>query len=144
MTDEEHHRRLERLYEGAPVSRLHSMRLTVSDGRAEVRMTARPEFLHAAGGVHGMFYFRALDDAAFFAANSRVRDAVLLTVSFTVHFARPLADGEMTAVGRLLHEGGRIFHAAADLVDGGGRPLGHGSGVFARSAIPLDERVGYR
>jgi acyl-coenzyme A thioesterase PaaI-like protein len=88
-------------------------------------------------------YFRALDDAAFFAVNSRVREVLVLTVSFTVHFARPVASGELRAVGRLLHGSGRLFLAEADLLDGAGTFLGHGSGVFTRSAIPLDPSIGY-
>jgi acyl-coenzyme A thioesterase PaaI-like protein len=67
----------------------------------------------------------------------------LLTVSFTVHFARPVTSGKVRAVGRLLHGSGRLFLAEADLFDGGGKLLGRGSGVFTRSAIPLDPSIGY-
>jgi uncharacterized protein (TIGR00369 family) len=103
----------------------------------------RPEFLHAAQAVHGSVYFRVLDDAAFFAVNSRVPDVFVLTVSFTVHFARPVSQGELRAVGRVLHGGGRLFLAESDLRDADGQLLGHGSGVFSRSSIALDPSVGY-
>jgi uncharacterized protein (TIGR00369 family) len=143
MTDAEHHRKLERLYAAAPVSRWYGATIAVADGRAEVRLATRPEFYHAAHAVHGSVYFRALDDAAFFAVNSRVREVLVLTVSFTVHFARPVTSGELRAIGRLLHGGGRLFLAEADLLDSAGNLLGRGSGVFARSAIALDESIGY-
>ena len=143
MTDAEHHRKLERLYAAAPVSQWYGATIAVADGRAEVRLATRPEFHHAAHAVHGSVYFRALDDAAFFAVNSRVRDVLVLTVSFTVHFARPVTSGELRAVGRLLHGSGRLFLAEADLVDSAGRLLGHGSGVFTRSAVSLDPSIGY-
>jgi uncharacterized protein (TIGR00369 family) len=139
----EHYRKLERAYENAPVSRWYGVRAEISDGRAEVRVTARPEFLHAAGAVHGSVYFRLLDDAAFFAVNSRVEDVLVLTVSFTVHFARPVQHGELRAVGRALHGGGRLFLAESELVNAAGELLGHGSGVFSRSSIPLSAEVGY-
>jgi len=143
MTDDEHHRKLERMYEAAPVSRWYGARITIADGRAEVRIAVRPEFLHAASAVHGSVYFRALDDAAFFAANSRVRDVFVLTVSYTVHFARPVTNGELRAVGRVLHASGRLFLAEAELLDGEGQLLGRGSGVFTRSSIALDPAIGY-
>jgi uncharacterized protein (TIGR00369 family) len=143
MTDAEHYRKLERLYAAAPVSQWYGATILIGDGRAEVRLATRPEFYHAAHAVHGSVYFRALDDAAFFAVNSRVREVLVLTVSFTVHFARPVTSGEMLAVGRLLHGGGRLFLAEADLLDGAGQLLGHGSGVFARSAVSLDPSIGY-
>ena len=143
MTDAEHHRKLERLYANAPVSQWYGATIAIADGQAEVRLAIRPEFYHAAHAVHGSVYFRALDDAAFFAVNSRVRDVLVLTVSFTVHFARPVTSGEVRAVGRLLHGRGRLFLAEADLFDSGGKLLGRGSGVFTRSAIPLDPSIGY-
>jgi uncharacterized protein (TIGR00369 family) len=143
IPETEHHRRLERLYASAPITRWFGTRLEVGDGEADVRLTVRPEFLHAAHAMHGSVYFRMLDDAAFFAANSRVREVFVLTVSFTVQFARPVAAGDLRASGRVRHGGGRLSLADSDLFDADGRLLAHGSGVFARSAIPLDERVGY-
>lgn len=143
MTDSEHHRKLERLYVSAAITRWYGATIAISDGRAEVRIPVRPEFQHAARAVHGSVYFRALDDAAFFAANSRVRDVLVLTVSFTVHFARPVSRGELRAAGSVIHGGGRLFLAEADLFDDAGDLLGHGSGVFAKSGIRLDPSVGY-
>ena len=143
MTDAEHYRKLERLYTAAPVSQWYGVTIAIADGQAEVRLATRPEFYHAAHAVHGSVYFRVLDDAAFFAVNSRVREVFVLTVSFTVHFARPVTSGELRATGRLLHGSGRLFLAESDLVDSAGNLLGHGSGVFTRSSIALDATVGY-
>ena len=144
MTDAEHHRKLERLYESAPVSQWFGTRISITDGQSEVRLTIRPEFFHSAQAVHGSVYFRVLDDAAFFAVNSRVREVFMLTVSFTVHLARPVTSGELRAVGRVLNGGGRLFFAAADLMDDQGQLVGHGSGVFTRSSIALDPGIGYQ
>ena len=94
--------------------------------------------------MHGSVYFRALDDAAFFAANSRVRDVLVLTVSFSLHFTNPVSDGELLAHGRLVHESGRLFVAESELRDREGRLLAKGSGTFTRSRIPLDAEIGYR
>lgn len=143
LPDVEHFRRLERMYASAPVTRWFGTRLHIGDGETEVRLAVRPEFFHAAHAVHGSVYFPMLDDAAFFAANSRVREVFVLTVSFTVQLARPVTEGEMCARGRVRHGGGRLFLAESDLFDAAERFLGHGTGVFARSTIPLDEKVGY-
>jgi len=51
--------------------------------------------------------------------------------------------GELRAVGRLLHGSGRLFLAEAELFDSRGQLLARGSGVFTRSAIALDPRIGY-
>jgi uncharacterized protein (TIGR00369 family) len=131
------------MYTAAPISRWYGISIAVADGAAEVRLPVRPEFYHAANAVHGSVYFRALDDAAFFAANSRVREVLVLTVSFTIQFARPIMNGEMRAVGRIVHESGRLFMAESDLFDDAGKLLGRGSGVFTRSSIALDASIGY-
>jgi uncharacterized protein (TIGR00369 family) len=141
--DAEHCRRLEHLYGAAPVTRWYGAAIRIEDGRAEVRLTVRPDFHHAAHAVHGSVYFRLLDDAAFFAVNSRVTDVLVLTVSFTTHFVRPVAAGELRATGRVVHGGGRLFLAESQLVDEAGQLLGQGSGLFTRSSIPLDPAIGY-
>ncbi len=143
MSDAEHYRKLERMYAAAPISKWYGATIAIAESQAEVRLATRPEFDHAAHAVHGSVYFRALDDAAFFAVNSRVREVLVLTVSFTVHFARPVKSGELRAVGRMLHGSGRLFLAEAELLDGEGQLLGRGSGVFTRSAIALEPGIGY-
>ena len=143
MTDSDHHRKLERMYNAAPISRWQGATIEIGDGQSEVRILVRPEFYHSGNAVHGSMYFRALDDAAFFAANSRVRDVFVLTVSFTVHLTRPVTSGELRSKGRLLHASGRLFLAESTLVDAQGEMLGQGSGVFTRSSIALDESIGY-
>jgi uncharacterized protein (TIGR00369 family) len=143
MIDAEHHRSLSAFMQPRQSRSGTGTRILISDGQAEVRLPTRSEFHHAAQAVYGSVYFRALDDAAFFAVNSRVREVLVLTVSFTVHFVRPVAIGELRAVGRLLHGGGRLFFAESDLRNDSGELLAHGSGVFTRSAISLDPSIGY-
>jgi len=141
--DAEHYRKLERLYAYAPVTQWYGATIRVDDGTAEVEIAIRPEFHHAAHAVHGSVYFRALDDAAFFAANSKVSDAFVLTVSFSIHFLRPVKDGVLRARGRVVGGGARLFTAESHLFDGAGTLLAQGSGVFTRSSIPPDASVGY-
>lgn len=141
---EEHFRKLEHLYRVAPVSLWYGASIRVRDGEAEVSIPVRPEFFHAAHAVHGSVYFRALDDAAFFAVNSRVRDVVVVTVGFSVHFTDRVSEGELHAHGRLVHESGRLFVAESELRDREGRLLAKGSGTFTRTRIPLDADIGYR
>src|SRR6185436_14124985 len=72
--DEEHFRKLERMYDAAPINQYFRPVLTVGDALAEVAIVVRPDFFHAANAVHGSIYFKAMDDAAFFAVNSIVHD----------------------------------------------------------------------
>jgi uncharacterized protein (TIGR00369 family) len=143
VAEENHHRKLEHLYAAAPITRWYGASISISDGEASVSISVRPEFFHAANAVHGSVYFRALDDAAFFAANSRVTDVLVLTVSFNLYFTAPVREGEINALGRLVHESGRLLVAESELRDHAGKLLAKGSGTFTRSRIPLTEDIGY-
>ncbi|HEY0591398.1 MAG TPA: PaaI family thioesterase [Thermoanaerobaculia bacterium] len=106
-TAEQHWRKLERLYLGAPTNAYYKPAIRVGDRTAEISIEVRPDFHHAAGAVHGSVYFKLLDDAGFFAANSIVPEVFVLTSSFTVHLLRPVASGRLTAVGEVLNAGAR-------------------------------------
>jgi uncharacterized protein (TIGR00369 family) len=143
LSPEEHHRRLERMYASAPVNVYFSPSMQVSEGRADVTIKVRPDFFHAAKAVHGLVYFKLLDDAAFFAVSSLVRDVFVLTVSFNIYMTRPVSAGELHASGRVVHRARRLFIAESELMNGEGQEIARGSGVFMRSTIALSPEVGY-
>ncbi len=143
MTNEEHYRKLERLYASAPVNEYYAPTMRISEGQAEVTIPVRPHLFHAAGAVHGVVYFKALDDAAFFAVNSLVEDVFVLTASFNVYLTRPISEGEMKATGRVVYGSRRLFVGESVLVDANGQEIARGSGTFMPSSIRLSPEVGY-
>ncbi|GIX20880.1 MAG: hypothetical protein KatS3mg120_2556 [Erythrobacter sp.] len=141
---EEHFRALERLYAAAPINRKFASRLTIpGEGLARLTFTVTPEDYHAAGAAHGTIYFKMLDDAAFYAANTLVTDRFLLTTSFNLLFTRPVRAGTVTAEGRWVNGRRRVFVAEARLIDASGEEIGRGTGTFMRSRIPLSGLAGY-
>ena len=138
-----HWRRLERLYRGAPVNEYFQPTIAIRDGEADIGIVVRPDFYHAANAIHGVVYFKLIDDAAFFAVASRVADVFVLTAQLTVNFAKPVTSGRLTAYGKVTSEEGRRFNAEASIVDESGVVVGSGSGVFVRSKIPLAGIRGY-
>jgi uncharacterized protein (TIGR00369 family) len=141
---EEHFRKLERTYRHAPINEFYAPVLTVSAGAAELAFDVQPKMHHAAHAAHGSVYFKALDDAAFFAANSLVEDVFVLTTSFTIYMMRPVSQGRITAQGHVTHRTGRLFFAEATLEDQEGRRIASGGGTFMRSGILLTPEIGYR
>jgi uncharacterized protein (TIGR00369 family) len=140
-----HHRALERLYAAAPVNALFPSRLEiVGEGRSRLLFTIEPSVFHAAGAAHGTIYFKMLDDAAFYAANTLVTDRFLLTTSFNLHFTKPVRAGEIVAEGRWISGRKRVFVAESRLIDADGDEVGRGTGTFMRSRIPLSGLDGYR
>ncbi len=144
MASDEHYRRLERMYAAAAVNRYFAPTIHIGEGQAEVVIPVRPDFFHPLGAVHGAVYFKALDDAAFFAVNSLVEDVFVLTVSFTLYMTRPVSEGRLRAVGRVVHRSRSLYIAEAELFDEQDRPVGRGSGTFMRSTVTLSPEIGYR
>ncbi len=132
------------MYAAAPINRYYAPVLTISEGRAELTIPVKPDFFHAANAVHGSVYFKALDDAAFFAANSLVFDVFVLTASFNVYLTRPVTGGELRATGTVVHRSQNLTVADAVLADSAGRQIARGSGTFMRSRIALTPEIGYR
>jgi len=140
-----HYRALEALYASAPVNALFPSTLEiVGEGRARIRFRVDERVHHAAAAAHGTIYFKMLDDAAFYAANSLVTDRFLLTTAFNLHFTKPIRAGEVVAEGRWISGRRRVFIAEAHLMDEEGDEIGRGTGTFMRSHIALAGLPGYR
>jgi uncharacterized protein (TIGR00369 family) len=131
------------MYATAPINEYFKPQLKIERGKAEIRIQVRDDFHHSAGAMHGVVYFKALDDATFFAANSLVEDYFVLTAHFELDFLRPVATGEIRALATVTGEDTRRITADGQLFDGDGNLVGRGTGTFARSRIPLSPEVQY-
>lgn len=142
---EAHYRALESLYASAPINRKFASSLAITGpGTSEITFDIDTGLHHAAGAAHGTIYFKMLDDAAFYAANSLVSDRFLLTTGFNLHFTKPAKTGEIVAEGQWISGRRRVFVAEARLIDEEGDEIGRGTGTFMRSRIALADLPGYR
>ena len=143
--EEAHFRSLEALYRSAPINgQFQSELKIVGAGRSEIRFQVDETSFHAAGAAHGTIYFKMLDDAAFYAANSLISDRFLLTTAFNLHFTKAMKAGEARAEGRWISGRRRVFVAEARIVDSSGEECARGTGTFLRSHIALSGLDGYR
>jgi len=140
-----HWRSLESLYAAAPINKaLFRSRLEIpGEGQSRITYRVEPNCFHAAGAAHGTVYFKMLDDAAFYAANTLVTDRFLLTTAFNLHFTRPIRSETVVAEGRWISGRRRVFVAEAWLLDADGEEVGRGTGTFMRSHIALSGLAGY-
>ncbi len=144
MDKSEHFKRLENMYAAAPINAFFMPRMSVSEAKAVISIELEDKFFHAAGAVHGSVYFKMLDDAAFFAASSLEQDVFVLTTSFTTYLTRPVSEGQIRAVGRVVNQNSSQFIAEAILYDAHDREIARGNGIFVRSKQLLLETAGYQ
>jgi uncharacterized protein (TIGR00369 family) len=142
MSRDDHFQKLERMYLAAPINFFYQPRISISEGHAEIQVKVKPKYFHAAGALHGSVYFKLLDDAAFFAANSLVDDAFLLTVSFNLYLNRQVTEGNLLAAGQVVSRSTKHLVAEAVLtVDD--KEVARGSGSFLPSRIKLEDIDSY-
>ncbi|MEM1133498.1 MAG: PaaI family thioesterase [Pseudomonadota bacterium] len=139
-----HFRSLESLYASAPVNAVFDSQLSITaEGHSVIEFTITDAVYHAAGAAHGTIYFKMLDDAAFYAANSMVSDRFLLTTAFNLHFTKPVSEGKVRAEGKWISGHRRVLVAESRLIDSEGDEIGRGTGTFMRSHIALSGLDGY-
>jgi len=138
-----HYKNLERMYLAAPINAIFLPRLSVTKGESEIEIDIGEKYHHAGGGVHGSVYFKMLDDAAFFAANSLETEVFVLTTSFTTYLTRPVREGKMRAVGKVVNKNSTQFIAESVVYDSRNKEIGRGNGVFVRSKKLLADTMGY-
>lgn len=142
--NDRHFRALEALYASAPVNTTFASQLEVAgEGRTRIEFEVTPAMFHAAGAAHGTIYFKMLDDAAFYAANSLVTDMFVLTTAFNLFLTRPVPEGPLVAEGRWVSGQRRVLIAESWLTDAEGEEVGRGTGTFMRSRIPLASLPAY-
>ena len=86
MSNNQHYIKLQNMYlTGAHINTAlyETINLAVGEERASITLEVSSKYFHAAGAMHGSVYFKLLDDAAFFAAQSLVDDVFILTTTLS-------------------------------------------------------------
>ena len=143
MSKDPHFVALQNMYLAAPINEFYRPTIDVSEAQATIEIEVSGKLFHAAKAVHGSVYFKMLDDAAFFAANSLEREVFVLTTSFTTYLTRPVSSGRLRSVGRVVNRNRSQFIAESVVYNSEGTEVGRGSGIFVRSRLPLAEAQGY-
>ena len=143
MNTEQHFKSLISMYAAAPVNLIYQPTLKISEGQAEIEIELSSKFHHSAGAVHGSVYFKLLDDAAFFAAQSFEPEVFVLTTSFTTYLTRPVSVGSLKAIGKVVNKNKTQFIAESVVYDAQGNEVGRGNGIIVRGKFPLIQATGY-
>ena len=142
----EHFKKLERMYLNANLNQeiYKTTTVTIGEETAQIKLTVEPKYFHALGAIHGSVYFKLLDDAAFFAVNSIVKDVFVLTTNFNINLIRPISEGIITAVGKVKFKSKNLYIAESSLLNEKGKEIAFGIGHFVKSKIELTKEIGYK
>lgn len=137
MDEQEHYSKLEQMYKTLPLNSMFQCKVQIGKGKATIILEIKEDFYHAANAVHGSFYFKVLDDAAFFAVNSLVQEVFVLTTQFNIYLTRPVSKGFIRAEGKILNQTKSQYIAESVAYDSEGNEIGRGTGMFVKSKIEL-------
>ena len=143
MEDSQHYRQLEKMYNSLPINKMLQCSVKIEKEHSTVTIKIKEDFFHAANAVHGSFYFKAMDDSAFFAVNSIEKEVFVLTTQFNTYLTRPVSKGIIRGEGRILYQNKTQFIAESVVYDSEGREIGRGTGTFMRSKMKLADIPGY-
>jgi acyl-coenzyme A thioesterase PaaI-like protein len=138
-----HYSKLENMYLSAPHNRYYDPAIKISGDVTEILVCIKDEFCFAGGSVADSVYFKAMNDAAFLAANSVIDDVLVLTVHFDTYLTRAIHASEIIARGRFVGVSGDNYLAESVLTDSEGTEIGRGHGVYAKSQLGLSANIGY-
>lgn len=127
-------RRLREIFAAIPYVRLLDMELVeVAYGAAAVRLQARAELSRMEGIMHGGVVASLADTAAAFAVLTTLApDQRTVTVDLTLHYLRPLTQGQITARARVLRQGRRLATVSIEVTDETGKLSTTGLTTYAK------------
>lgn len=101
----------------APFNQLIGMKLTdLKDGEATINLTVRPEIRQPHGLLHGGVTASLIDTAMAFAVITKLtEEEKASTVDLNVHYLRPVIEGEVVCVAKVVKPGRRIFTVSAEV-----------------------------
>jgi len=115
--------RIKKAIDTVPFAQLLGIELDdISSGTATLGLNVRKQLTQNHGVVHGGAIASLIDTATAFAIISLLapRERVT-TVDLTVSYLRPLTEGRVTAVARVLRAGQRLFVVSAEVFDKDGK-----------------------
>ncbi len=111
--------RLREIFAGLPYARLLGMELIEAEpGAATCALKARDELTRMESIMHGGAIASLLDTAAAFAVMTLLEPGQrTVTVDLTIHYLRPVTQGEVRAHARVLREGRRLVIVSIEAKD---------------------------
>lgn len=141
----EHFDRLLKMYELAPIHEFYEgIHMELETKKATIMLPVDKRYFHAAMSAHGSVYFKLLDDSAYFACQTEVKDFFIVTTSFNIQLLRPITGGIIKAIGEVDFVSKQMMSASSKLFDEKGRLVGTGQGQFLKSALPISDVDGYK
>ncbi|MFK7845241.1 MAG: hypothetical protein AB8G77_08065 [Rhodothermales bacterium] len=133
--------RLVKFFTEAPSSRYTSEDISITFGEARIKYDPVHEDYDATGSIDRAVYGKLMLDAATLAAGTLIEDRFVVNESFNLYAMKPMTEGKLIAVARLIHAQENRYTVEVRLLDVQGRSVasGHGSFSLSRKAFENED-----
>lgn len=109
-----------RVFKTIPFVQLVGMQLVeMKDGEATVKLEVRDELRQPHGLLHGGATASVIDTAMAFAVVTKLAESEKAsTVDLTVHYLRPVVEGEIVCTAKIVRAGRRLLTVSAEVFSG--------------------------
>lgn len=130
----EHERLAKEVFHNVPYVKLLGMELLeLKPGEAHLRLKMRDELRQPHGVLHGGATASLIDTATAFAILACLSEGEKAsTIDLTVHYLRPVVDGEVTCTARVVKSGKRVMTVSAEVFDHNGEQIASAISAYAR------------
>jgi len=123
MITEKHKQLAHKVFNSAPfVQHLRMELVELNDGEATLQLKMRDELRQPHGLLHGGATASLIDTATAFANVTVMKEGEkAATVDLNVHYLRPVLEGTITCVAKVVNAGKRLSTISADVTDENGK-----------------------
>jgi uncharacterized protein (TIGR00369 family) len=147
MLNPEHLSAVARAINNCPFFKHMSMEiLEIGNGFSVVAAQIQREHMNPFGGLHGGVYASVIDTAAYWSVYGDLpEENGLVTIDLNVDLLAPAGDGRILVKGKKIKTGKTLALAEAEMFDGKGKLLAHGSSklMVTRNKQSMHDVVGY-
>lgn len=124
----------QKVFAETPYLKLLGMELLeMSHGKAKLKLPMKQKLRQPHGVLHGGATASVIDTAMAFAVASVLKDGEKAsTVDLTVHYLRPVLEGEIFCTAKILRAGRKLLTVSADVVNADGKPIATALSTYAK------------
>jgi len=117
-----------------PLGQMLGMKLTeLRPDEAVFTMEMRDDLRQPSGVMHGGVTASLIDTAMAFAVRTRLdRSEATATIDLTIHYLRPVTEGKVTCIAKLVRAGKRIFTVSAEVQNAEGKLIATALSTYTR------------
>ena len=132
---DDHYKMIKDIYSVSPSVKGIDFTYKISHAQCEISHKVNSDMYNSGQVMHGMYFFKLIDEAAHGAAMSVENTSALATTNLSLNLIRPATSGIITAKATLVSRGKKQYIAQATLYNQQDKVIANGIATFMKSSV---------